>query len=569
MASSTMTANLDYRKDVQLAKAVYGAISARSAEDAVRSPQLDDGARLRAMQQAGLLDAPPEDAFDRLTRLAARSLGVPISLVSLVDANRQFFKSSIGLPEPVAAARQTPLSHSFCKHVVLSGEPLVVSDARLHPVLKDNPAIGMGVVAYAGYPLATQDGLVLGSFCAIDSSPREWTAEQLEILHDLTSAAMTEIELRRSNYELRRANQAKDRFIAMLSHDLRTPLSPALLTAAEMVQDPALPESFRDDVKLILRNIESEVRMIDSLLDVTHIATGKLRLDLESLDAHELLQSSVEMCAPDALAKSVSLRMDLRATHTGLSGDATKLLQAICNLLKNAIKFSGPGGCVTVRTSDGGAQRLRIDINDTGIGISPEALPHIFDAFEQGDSAATQRFGGLGLGLAICDGIVKAHGGTVSAASDGAGKGSTMTMLLPLAADAKPVSHRESVAAKEGSQSALKILLVEDHEDSLRAMLRLLRRLGHEITTATGVTTALRAASESDFDLLISDLGLPDGTGLQLMKELLGKRPIKGIALTGYGMESDIQQTRQAGFQKHLTKPINLQELQAAIQEVA
>ena len=157
-----------------------------------------------AMQQAGLLDAPPEDAFDRLTRLAARSLGVPISLVSLVDANRQFFKSSMGLPEPVAAARQTPLSHSFCKHVVLSGEPLIVPDARLHPVLKDNPAIGMGVVAYAGYPLATQDGLVLGSFCAIDTSPREWTAEQLGILQDLTAAAMTEIELRRSNYELRR-----------------------------------------------------------------------------------------------------------------------------------------------------------------------------------------------------------------------------------------------------------------------------------------------------------------------------------------------------------------------------
>jgi CheY-like chemotaxis protein len=355
----------------------------------------------------------------------------------------------------------------------------------------------------------------------------------------------------------------------MLSHDLRTPLSPALLTAAELAQDAELPEPFRDDVKLILRNIEAEVRMIDSLLDVTHIATGKLRLKLEGLDAHEVLQSCVEMCAPDALAKSVSLRMDLGATHAGLRGDATKLQQALCNLLKNAIKFSEPGGCVTARTSDGGAGRLRIDINDTGIGISPEALPHIFDAFEQGENA-TQRFGGLGLGLAICDGVIRAHGGSITAASEGPGKGSTMTVLLPLAADAGPAHHREAATpVKEGTGAPLKILLVEDHEDSLKAMLRLLRRLGHQITTATGVSTALRAASEREFDLLISDLGLPDGTGLQLMKELLGKRPIKGIALTGYGMESDIQQTRQAGFQKHLTKPINLQELQAAIQEVA
>jgi signal transduction histidine kinase len=565
-----MKANLDYRNDVQLAKAVFGEIPAGPVNGAANGSQLDDPARLRAMQQAELVDAPAEDAFDRLTRLAARVLAVPISMVSVVDANRQFFKSATGLPGGLAAARQIPLSQSFCKHVVLTGEPLVVSDARAHAVLKENAAVTeIGVVAYAGYPLVTREGLVLGTFCAIDHAPREWTAEHLEILHDLAAAVMTEIELRRSNYDLRRANQAKDRFIAMLSHDLRTPLSPALLTAAELAQDAELPEPFRDDVKLILRNIEAEVRMIDSLLDVTHIATGKLRLKLEGLDAHEVLQSCVEMCAPDALAKSVSLRMDLGATHAGLRGDATKLQQALCNLLKNAIKFSEPGGCVTARTSDGGAGRLRIDINDTGIGISPEALPHIFDAFEQGENA-TQRFGGLGLGLAICDGVIRAHGGSITAASEGPGKGSTMTVLLPLAADAGPAHHREAATpVKEGTGAPLKILLVEDHEDSLKAMLRLLRRLGHQITTATGVSTALRAASEREFDLLISDLGLPDGTGLQLMKELLGKRPIKGIALTGYGMESDIQQTRQAGFQKHLTKPINLQELQAAIQEVA
>ncbi|HSU69592.1 MAG TPA: GAF domain-containing protein, partial [Tepidisphaeraceae bacterium] len=211
---------------------------------------LADAARLKALEQAALLDTPPEEAFDRLTRLAARILGVPISLVSLVDKDRQFFKSSVGRPTPLSMARQTPLTHSFCQHAVLSGEPVIVHDAREHPVLKDNPAVPLGVVAYAGIPLVTNDGLVLGSFCAIDTKPREWTPEQIELLRDLTAAAMTEIEFRRANDELRRAHHAKDRFIAMLSHDLRTPLSPALITAAELADDASLPERYREDIQL-------------------------------------------------------------------------------------------------------------------------------------------------------------------------------------------------------------------------------------------------------------------------------------------------------------------------------
>jgi CheY-like chemotaxis protein len=192
-------------------------------------------------------------------------------------------------------------------------------------------------------------------------------------------------------------------------------------------------------------------------------------------------------------------------------------------------------------------------------------LPHIFDAFEQGEKAVTQRFGGLGLGLAISKGIVEAHGGIVSASSEGRGRGTTITILLP-SATVPPVRHGVPAPQKPQPKAPQKILLVEDHEDSLRAMARLLRRLDHHVTTATSVGTALEAAAAEDFDLLISDVGLPDGTGLQLMKELLGRRAMKGIALTGYGTESDIEQTREAGFEKHLTKPINFLDLQTAIQ---
>ena len=528
---------------------------------------LEDAARLAALQQASLLDTPVEEAFDRLTRLATRVLGVPISLVSLVDDRRQFFKSAVGLPKLLPDGREMPLSHSFCKHVVLSGKPLIVADAREHPMLKDNPVVPLGVIAYAGIPLVTSDGLVLGSFCAIDTEPHAWTDEQIAVLRDLTAAAITEIELRRSNDELRRTNRAKDRFIAMLSHDLRTPLSPVLLTAAELAQDPNLPEQLREDVKLIHRNVELEVRMIDSLLDLTSITNGKLRLQLEDVDAHAVLRESAAMCGAETWAKSIQVKLDLKARRHGIKADPAKLQQAVCNLLKNAIKFSSSESTISIRSRDLDSSLLRIEISDTGIGIAPALLPQIFEAFDQGERTTAQRFGGLGLGLAICKGIVESHSGVISASSEGRGKGTTITIDLS-AATVPRMREAPPPAAGQNTPSALRILLVEDHEDSLRAMARLLRKLDHRVATATCVSEALAAANDEVFDLLISDLGLPDGTGLELMKELLSRRPMKGIALTGYGMDADIQQTKDAGFQKHLTKPINFMDLQKAIGEM-
>jgi signal transduction histidine kinase len=530
---------------------------------------LADAARLKALKQAALLDTPPEEAFDRLTRLAARMLGVPVSLVSLVDKDRQFFKSHVGVPERLPLGRQTPLTHSFCQHAVLSGEPVIVADAREHPTLKDNPAVALGVIAYAGIPLVTNDGLVLGSFCAIDTQPHEWTPEQIEILRDLSAAAMTEIELRRAGDELRRSNHAKDRFFAMLSHELRTPLSPALIIAGQLAADPELPQRLREDAQLIHRNIELEVQMIDSLLDVTRISNGKLCLHVESVNVHDLLRASVAMCQAEASEKSATVLFDLRANRHAMKADSPKLQQIFCNLLKNAIKFSQHGGKITVRSLDDSDNSLKIQVIDEGSGIPPEVLAHIFDAFEQGEQTVTQRFGGLGLGLAICKGIVEAHGGSISAESQGKGKGTTITIILPetgVPQSVKPVAPAPSQARK---RTALKILLVEDHEDSLWAMSRLLRKLDHSVTTATCVSHALDAAEADRFDLLISDVGLPDGTGLELMQRLLVRHPIKGIALTGYGMESDIQRTHEAGFQRHLTKPVNFNDLETAILEMA
>ena len=530
--------------------------------------EIQDAKRLEALRASGLMDSGSEEAFDRLTRLAARLLNVPVALISLVDDHRQYFKSSAFTAAAPAFPSETPLSHSFCKHVVVAAAPLAVSDVRQHEELKNNPAIQLGVIAYAGMPLMSRDGVVLGSFCAIDDKPHEWTQSQLDTLRDLTAAAATEIDLRLANEALRNADLAKDRFFAMLSHELRTPLSPALLTATHLSGDPAFPEKYRDEIQMIQRNIDLEVRMIDSLFDLTRIMTGKLTLHTEQVDSRQAVQNSIQMCHSDATGKSIQLVSDLQASQCVIKADSPKLQQVFCNLIKNAVKFSKCGDLVQIRSRDVAPDSILLEVIDSGQGITKAVLPTIFDAFEQGKRAVTQQFGGLGLGLAISRGIIEAHGGKITAHSEGTGKGTTMRIVLPHASvPLQPISKPERLPASFKSRG-LDILLVDDHADTLRAMSRLLKTLEHRVTTATCVTGALAAADAGRFDLVISDVGLPDGTGLQLMEQLRSMYPLKGIALTGYGMESDIELTRKAGFQVHLTKPINFSDLQAAIQEL-
>lgn len=385
---------------------------------------------------------------------------------------------------------------------------------------------------------------------------------------DITERKLAEQQLAQAKAEADAANRAKDRFFAVLSHELRAPLHPALMIAAALAGDEQMPERFREDIQLVYRNIELEANLIDSMLDLTRIANGKLELHVQRLDLGQILSDCVAMCRSEAAAKSIELVLECGAAHHCVNGDAPKLQQVFGNIVRNAIKFTPAGGRVAVRSSISPDGRLRVEVTDTGVGIDPEVLPKVFEAFEQGRSAVTREFGGLGLGLAICKGIVGAHGGKIWASSAGKGKGTTMTVELP-ASEPAPVETKMAAPQEISGPGSLKILLVEDHEDTLRAMARLLRKLEHSVITATCVVDALDAADKNEFDLVISDLGLPDGTGLELMRSVLEKRPCKGIALTGYGMESDIDSTRQAGFNAHLTKPVNFQALASAIQRVS
>jgi HAMP domain-containing protein/signal transduction histidine kinase/CheY-like chemotaxis protein len=375
-------------------------------------------------------------------------------------------------------------------------------------------------------------------------------------------------ELQKTNLELAekaRSNLAKDQFLAMLSHELRTPLTPVLASALALENEPGLPEGIHESLQMIRRNVELEARLIDDLLDLTRIDRGKVQLNFEVVDAHTLLQNALEICQPEIDRKHLMHSLNLGAPRVYLQADPARLQQIFWNLINNAVKFTPSEGRISISTSNDSHGQLHVQIADSGLGIEPESLPKIFDAFEQGGRT---QLGGLGLGLAISKALVEAHKGTIAAQSAGPDKGSTFTLVFPtcekVAAQIAP-----AVSPKESKHQAMRILLVEDHEDTNRSLTNLLRRRGYQVQSALNFHSALDLSAREQFDVLISDLGLPDGSGIDLMQTLQSKRPIIGIALTGFGMENDIRKGREAGFRYHLVKPIDLNRLDLLIQESA
>ena len=257
--------------------------------------------------------------------------------------------------------------------------------------------------------------------------------------------------------------------MAMLSHELRTPLSPALMTATAMADDETLPRSIRDDARLIERNLELETRLIDDLLDVTRIVTGKLQLHLEQFNLHSAIQQAAVMCSTDAGKKGITLSLDLHARHDEVRGDLPKLIQVFCNLIKNAIKFTPRHGQITVSSQNTLPDLVQVEVADNGIGVAPHLLPRLFDPFEQGGGNVTREYGGLGLGLAISKGIVQAHGGTITAQSEGKDRGTTFTVELGVTAPKVKLLPRTPSAVGRDGKPQLNILLVEDHVDTLCA----------------------------------------------------------------------------------------------------
>jgi CheY-like chemotaxis protein len=344
-----------------------------------------------------------------------------------------------------------------------------------------------------------------------------------------------------------------------------------------MEADAAVSSEERSALEMIRRNVELEAKLIDDLLDLTRIAKGKLQLSLQAVDAHATLRNVIDICRWDLAEKGVNVSVELSAGEHHVRADPARLQQVFWNLIKNAVKFTPAGGRITVRTRNDEPSRsepgraLIVDVSDTGIGIDPDNLHRIFLAFEQGEQAITRQFGGLGLGLAISKSLIDMHGGHLSAHSDGQGKGSTFTARLTCvpAAPVLDVMPGPDRPARAASVARRRILMVDDHEDTSRAMKRLLERLGYEVHTKHTVHDALDAVSAAPYDLLISDIGLPDGSGVDLIRQLRqNANPIRALALSGFGMEDDIRRSKEAGFQDHLTKPVSFTRLQEVISEL-
>jgi len=367
--------------------------------------------------------------------------------------------------------------------------------------------------------------------------------------------------------ELIAANTAKDQFLATLSHELRNPLSPVITMVAELERAANNSPETHSALEVIRRNVELEARLIDDLLDITRITHGKLQLTPEITDAHQVVERALEICQKEIAAKNLTVQVRLEAARHHVKADPARLQQVAWNLIKNAVKFTDKSGEIAITARNQGDDFV-LEVRDSGIGIASERLERIFRAFEQGESSITRRFGGLGLGLAISRAMMRAHGGTLSARSEGEGRGATFSASLatvetPIAeiAQTAPAPHDTMPSTPHGQP---RILVVDDHVDTCTGMALLLTRRGYEVRIAHNVADAIALAAGEKFDLLISDLGLPDGTGLDIMKAVRAGG-LRGVALSGYGMEEDLAKSCAAGFSEHLIKPVNIERLDALL----
>jgi PAS domain S-box-containing protein len=398
-----------------------------------------------------------------------------------------------------------------------------------------------------------------------------------KIARDITERRRIEQALLDAHAAAEQANRAKDQFLAILSHELRTPLTPVLLGIEALLSEPDTSPRLREQLLMFRRNLSLETRLIDDLLDLSRVINGKLALHRQNAHLHALIHNVMEMVRPDAQARRLQLELDLKAENDRLYADPARIQQVLLNLLKNAVKFTPDDGRITVRTRNDNADqhRLIVEVQDTGIGIDPVSLPTIFDPFEQGGVATNRQFGGLGLGLAICRAIAHMHAGRIRAHSEGKGRGARFTLELPNIAPATDAQPAQSpTAAHPAARSAggvrpLRVLLVDDHADTLRAMQRLLRHAGHTVVTAHCVAQAVQQVEQDGFDVVISDIGLPDGSGLDVMRQARKRHPqLPGIALTGFGMEQDVSRSEAAGFSVHLTKPVDMAQLHEALRQL-
>lgn len=558
----------------------------------------NDVARVAALRALGILDTPPEPNYDDLTRLAAQICQVPIALISLVDADRQWFKARVGL-DPA----ETPRELSFCAHAIAEPQTdvFVVPDASADPRFAANALVtgAPHIRFYAGTPLVTHDGWALGTLCVIDRVPRQLTPDQLHALTTLRRHILDALELRRiiarqntviaDLDETRRhldvarrtaeeATRAKAEFLATMNHEIRTPMN-AVIGMTTLLRDTPLSPEQRDSVDVIQSSGEHLLTVINDILDFSKITSGKLTLESVPFSLPACVAAAVRLLVARATEKKVAIRSTLApGTPETIVGDVTRLRQILVNLLSNAVKFTDRGAItvdVSARAQPDGSSELTFRVSDTGIGIPAARLPHLFQRFEQADSSTTRTFGGSGLGLVISRHLAELQGGKLWAESTpGVGSVFHFTILTRPAAARLPTPPPPAFATSEfdpqfASRHPARILVAEDNPVNQKVLGRMLEKLGYLPAYAADGLAALAALRATPFDLVLMDIEMPGMDGPAATRALRAEFPAARqpgvIAVTAHALADSRETFLSAGMDEILTKPIRLPELTALL----
>jgi PAS domain S-box-containing protein len=422
----------------------------------------------------------------------------------------------------------------------------------------------------------SHEGRVIGTLTIIeDVTERVAREAELEAQIEARTRLLASEKLARGEAE--RANRLKDEFLATISHELRNPLNAIMGWAHMMRLGNLTPANTERAVETIYRNAKSQAQLVADLLDVSRIISGKLRLDVRTVDLIYIVNAAIDSIRPAAEAKGIRLQTMLDSAAGPISGDADRLQQIVWNLLTNAVKFTPKGGTIEVKVQRVHSH-VEIVVSDSGVGISKEFLPHVFDRFRQADASTTRIHGGLGLGLSIVHQLVDLHGGSVSVHSEGEGKGATFTIMLPIVSvvNDKNENQGEEVITFDGlpSLAGLKVLVVDDEPDTRELIREVLKECGSEVITSHSAAEALEALEQHKPDILISDLGMPDEDGYSLISKIRALPAERGgqipaAALTAYARAEDRMRVLRSGFQFHLPKPVDSAELVTVVASLA
>ncbi|HWN08804.1 MAG TPA: CHASE domain-containing protein [Pyrinomonadaceae bacterium] len=457
-----------------------------------------------------------------------------------------------------------------------------MAETRGHPAVLVGPDNGLRPQSSLSAPMAVM-GRIIGTIEVQTYEPAAYREEHVTAMRlaaNLAAVAIENVGLLERESTARasaeESNRLKDEFLATVSHELRTPLT-AILGWARMLESGGIESDMaRRAVETIMRNAKAQAQIIEDILDVSRIITGKLALDLRPVQLESLLEAAVNVVRPTAEAKGINVEVDLGGEPVSVSGDQDRLQQVFWNLFSNAVKFTPAGGKVSVKLRRTPAE-AEIEVTDTGQGISKTFLPFVFDRFRQADSTSTRQHGGLGLGLAIARHLVEIHGGKVEASSDGAGKGSSFTVRLPLAGVIaipvdEPPAEAESKEPLKLQLSGIDVLIVDDDDDTLELLKAALTQRGANVTAVSSADECLEAIKAFRPHVLISDIAMPDQDGYELIRKVIGlnlQPRIPSIAITAYAQEEDRERALAAGYNHYLAKPVELAEFISTVAEAA